>query len=197
MALFWKTPGAIMIGTEFALHYFFQKVTRSAIVSFDSLFSIPNFRLSEKIIHLVASLRALTEQEFILQTKNKEDRILSALASGNLLGLYRDELEERKALRYPPFATLIKITYRGSESDVEAKKEMLADLLKDYNPDIMNAFIKKMKGSYSTNALIKIDSSAWTLPGLSREGTFDTTLENLLRSLPPSFSVHVDPEDIL
>lgn len=46
---FEENPGSVLVGTEMAFFYLKNKVPLSIIASFDSLWSIPNFRMGEKL----------------------------------------------------------------------------------------------------------------------------------------------------
>jgi primosomal protein N' len=153
--------------------------------------------MSEKIIQLLLSTISKTEEKIIIQTKNKNDPALLAVKSENLLSFVREELEDRKNLSYPPYKRFIKITYLGDkEGSIEAKKA-LREVFKEYNPEIFSGFIAKNKNQYVTNALLKLDPQKWSLPELSHNSSIDQNLFNLLSSLPPSYEVSVDPEDLL
>ncbi|MFA5095215.1 MAG: hypothetical protein WC447_00940 [Candidatus Paceibacterota bacterium] len=189
--------GSILIGTEMVFFYLKEKVDLSIVVSFDSLWTIPNFKMGEKIIQLLVSIIGKTERKLIIQTKNERDPALLAVESKNLLPFVREELGDRKNFNYPPYKRFIKITYLGDKiGSVEAKKT-LRELFKDYNPEIFGGFVAKNKNQYVTNALIKIDPKKWSLPGLSANSSINQNLFNLLSSLPFSYEVSVDPEDLL
>ncbi len=194
---FENNSGSILVGTEMAFFYLKEKVDLSIIASFDSLWTMPNFKMSEKIIQLLLSLLSKTENKMIIQTKNERDPALLAFESENLLPFVREELEDRKNLNYPPFKRFIKITYIGDKiGSIEAKKS-LAELFKEYNPEIFAGFVAKNKNQYVTNALLKIEPKKWSLPELSIGSSIDQNLSNLLSSLPPSYEVSIDPEDLL
>jgi len=194
---FEKSVGSILIGTEMVFFYLKEKVNLSVVASFDSLWSIPNYKMSEKILQLLLSTISKTEEKIIIQTKNKNDPALLAVKSENLLSFVREELEDRKNLGYPPYKRFIKITYLGDkDGSVEAKKA-LREVFKEYNPEIFSGFIAKNKNQYVTNALLKLDPQKWSLPELSHGSSIDQNLFNLLASLPPSYGVSVDPEDLL
>src|SRR3989344_8105478 len=123
--------------------YLRKKVDLSIIASFDSLWSIPNFRMSEKIIQLLLSIISKTEKKIIIQTKNKNDPALLAVKSENLLSFVREELEDRKNLNYPPFKRFIKITFLGDKTESIKVRQTLKELLKEYNPEIFSGFIPK------------------------------------------------------
>ncbi len=189
--------GKILVGTEMVFFYLKEKVNLSVVASFDSLWSIPNYKMSEKILQLLLSTISKTEEKIIIQTKNKNDSALLAVKSENLLSFVREELEDRKNLGYPPYKRFIKITYLGDkEGSVEAKKA-LREVFKEYAPEIFSGFLAKNKNQYVTNALIKMDPQKWSLPEFSHGSSIDQNLFNLLASLPPSYEVSVDPEDLL
>ncbi|MEK7471298.1 MAG: hypothetical protein AAB623_01455 [Patescibacteria group bacterium] len=194
---FEDNQGSILIGTEMAFFYLKNKVSLSIIASFDSLWSIPNFKMSEKIIQIVLSIINNTKELLIIQIKNENDPAILAIKAGNLLSFVREELEDRRKLFYPPYKRFIKITYFGDkEESIEAKKT-LKELFKEYNPEIFSGFITKNKNKYVTNTLIKINTQEWSLPEISTNSSIDKNLLAKLLSLPSSFEIFVDPEDLL
>lgn len=142
---FEENPGSILIGTEMAFFYLKNKVPLSVIASFDSLWSIPSFKMGEKIIQIILSVIENTKEKFILQTKNQKDPVILAIKSENLLPFVREELEDRKKLDYPPFKRFIKIIYVGDKTKTLKARKFLEEILKEYNPEIFSAFIAKQK----------------------------------------------------
>ncbi len=194
---FEKSSGVALVGTEMAFFYLKNKVSLSVIASFDSLWSIPNFKMSEKILQIVISILEKTEDKLIIQTKNVNDSALQAVKNGNLLSFVREEINERQKLEYPPFKRFIKIVYLGDKIKTQNTREFLAELFKEYNPEIFSGFHGKIQDKYITNTLIKIDPKKWSLPTLSLGAQIDENLLSKLTSLPPAFLVSVDPEDLL
>ncbi|MCX6755231.1 MAG: hypothetical protein NT068_01655 [Candidatus Nomurabacteria bacterium] len=194
---FENEKGAILIGTEMAFFYIKEKVDLSIVASFDSLWSIPNFKMSEKIIHIIFSLISITKNTILIQTKNEKDSALTAIKNDNLLNFVREELQDRKNLEYPPFKRFIKITHLGNKEDTIVTKKYLAELFADYDVKIFSAFVSKVKGQYVTNALLKLDLQKWSLPQINSNSQIDEHLHKKLSSLPPDFSINVDPEDLL
>ena len=194
---FEETNGSILVGTEMAFFYMKNKVALSVIASFDSLWSIPNFKMSEKILQIIIVILERTENKLIIQTKNENDSALQAIKNGNLLSFVREEIEDRQKLEYPPFKRFIKITYLGDKAKTERVKEFLTETFKEYNPEIFSGFHAQAKDKYVTNTLIKIDPKKWSLPALSTGAEIDENLLSKLNSLPASFLISVDPEDLL
>ncbi len=191
------SEGAILIGTEMALFYLKEKVALSVIASFDSLWGIPNYKMSEKIIHITLAMANLTNDKFLIQTKNDQDHAILAIESGNLMSFVREELSDRKKLNYPPFKRFIKITHLGDKEQTARARKILSDTFSEYSPEIFSGFITRLKGKYATNALIKLEPQKWSLPEISLNSSVDENLYQKLLSLPPAFQVFADPEDLL
>ncbi|MFZ3015784.1 MAG: hypothetical protein WA101_02135 [Minisyncoccia bacterium] len=194
---FEKTQGSILIGTEMALFYLKEKVPLSILSSFDSLWSIPNFRMSEKIIQIIISIISKTKDKLIIQTKNEKDPAIVSIISENLLSFIREELEDRKKLEYPPYKRFIKISYLGDREETIDIKKQLSEIFKEYNIEIFSGFLAKQKNKYVTNMIIKINRDKWSLPEISTNTSIDQNLLKKLLSFSSTFSVNIDPEDIL
>ena len=197
MREFKENPGSILVGTEMVLPYLEEKFPLSIIASFDSLWSIPNYKISEKVIQIITSLISNTEKKLIIQTKNEQDEAIMAIKTENLLSFVREELKDRSTLGYPPYKRFIKIIYLGSKEEVQKTKYLLSEMFKEYDPLIFSGFIAKFKNKYATNVLIKLDTKEWSLPELSSNSSINQNLFEKLISLPPTFSINVDPEDLL
>ena len=197
MKEFKENPGSILVGTEMVLPYLEEKFPLSIIASFDSLWSIPNYKISEKVVQIITSLISNTEKKLIIQTKNEKDGAITAIKTESLLSFVREELKDRSILGYPPYKRFIKIVYLGSKEEVQKTKYLLSEMFKEYDPLIFSGFIAKFKNKYATNVLIKLDTKEWSLPELSNNSSINQNLFEKLISLPPTFSINVDPEDLL
>jgi primosomal protein N' (replication factor Y) len=193
---FQETPGSILVGTEMALFYLKEKVSLSVISAFDSLWSIPNFRISEKIIQIITSILAKTEKQLIVETKNGEDAIINAVKIDNLISFVREEIKDRKNLGYPPFKRFIKISFLGNKMETAEVREFLSENFKEYNPEIFSGFLARFKDKFITNALMKIEPQNWSLPELSPNSKIDEILLEKLLFLPPEFNISIDPENL-
>jgi len=191
-----KSVGGILIGTEMVFSYLNKQVDHSAIISLDGLLSIPSFNITQKILHIIEKLHYITRHNLIIQTRIPDNQILGHILSGNVLPLYREDLKDREQYGYPPFKRLIKITFSGSKVDTEKARIFLNELLTEYDPQIFSAFISKVRNQYVTNTVIKIDPNIWPLP-INEKSSIESDLIRKLYSLPPSFSINVDPEDLL
>lgn len=187
MEEFLNTPGGILVGTEMALYYLKEKVENTAIANIDSLFALPDFRISEKIFNLALRLKALSLKRFIIQTRRPEEKVFQYITRGTLADFYREEIADRKRFGYPPFRLLIKITREGKKEEVKKEMDWLASELNIYEPLIFPAFTSLVRGEYVMHALLKLEPEKWPEPKLLA----------LLKNLPPSFIIKVDPDSIL
>lgn len=189
--------GAILVATEMAFYHLNEKIPLSVIASFDSLWSIPHYKMGERILRILLSLEDLTLSTLLIQTKNKDDATIRAVLSGNVLEFVRDELRDRKAMHYPPYLRFIKITHLGDKEATMHAKEILRETFREYSPEIFSGFVARLKGKFVTNALIKIEPYRWSLPEILHRSSIDEALYQKLIALPPNFTIIVDPEDLL
>ncbi len=184
---FYASPGSVLLGTEMALLYLKDSVANSAVVSIDSFFSVPDFRINEKVMNILLKIRSLTSRNFIVQTRDIDQPIFRYAVGGNLADFYRDEIRERETLNYSPFSIPIKITLTGDKKTVLAGMEELQKMMNPYEVDIFPAFIPITAGKFSMHGLIKIKRDTWV----------DENLLNKLKSLPFGYIINVDPESLL
>lgn len=183
---FENTPSSILLGTEMALLYL-SVVENAAVVSMDSLFSVPDFRINEKILYILLTMRDTVTKQFLIQTRNPEHLILDYAVKGNLIDFYRDEITIRKHLGYPPFSIIVKIGVRGRKNSVESAMKKIEALFADKNPDVVSVFSPAPEKSYGLNMIMKIPRNTWP----------DKQVLSKLYSLGPAVAVEVDPESIL
>jgi primosomal protein N' len=107
--------------------------------------------------------------------------------SGNILDFYAKEMEDRRALGYPPFGTFIKVTARGAKNFVIKETENLKNLLKEYDPIIFSSVQEKKGEQSAVNGIIKLRKENWP----------DNDILSILKSIPPHFEIKVDPDNLL
>ena len=194
---FEEGKGGILLGTQLSLFYLRKKVAVSLIASFDTLWSIPNFLMGEKIIELLYLFMAKTEKKLMIISKNIDDPALRAIKNENLLSYVRSELSDRKTLGYPPYERFIKVTHTGTKDEALEVKNYLLELFANQEVDIFGGNSATHKDKYTMNALVKLDRKDWSLPSLSLGGHIDKEVLEKVRSLPKTFEVNIDPENLL
>ncbi|OHA20089.1 MAG: hypothetical protein A2836_01365 [Candidatus Taylorbacteria bacterium RIFCSPHIGHO2_01_FULL_45_63] len=184
---FYSTAGSVLLGTEIALPYLKEKVMAAAIGSVDALFSLPDFRIREKVLRLALKTKALAEETFLIQTRHPEEISLTSALNGNLSPFYESEIEARKILGYPPFKILIKISLTGKKETIREEMEKLKKMLAPRELIIFPAFVEKIKGLFVLNGLLRLDKTNWP----------NSELLSIFRSLPQKYQIHVDPDSLL
>lgn len=175
---FSATPGGILLGTEMILYYLKTPVENGLMIGLDSLLALPDFRIREKLFTLLIRAGNQTTAHFMIQTRHEHEPLFMQAIKGNLLEFYRGEIADRQKFNYPPFQRLIKIS---------PATKLLAEKLKEYEPALYPALQKGKKGELILNLLLKINPRHWP----------NEVLFNQLRALPPSFTVEVDPDQLL
>ncbi|MFZ2522616.1 MAG: hypothetical protein WAX44_03855 [Minisyncoccia bacterium] len=185
--VFFGAPGSIMLGTEMALTYLNQKIENSAVASIDSYFSIPDYQINERVFHIFLELRSKTLKNIIIQTRQENTRIFDYALKGNLADFYREEIEERKSIGYPPFTTYIKLSLVGEKNIVKEKMAEVAKLFLPYSLQIYDAWNPGNSKKHTIHGLI----------GIPRKNWVDTALLSKLKSLSPQFMIKIDPSTLL
>lgn len=184
---FYQTPGSILIGTEMAIPYLTESLAAVAILSVNSLLTIPDFRMGERVFRLLLVLREKAREHFLIQTRDPSIPLFALATEGNIGEFLRAELDVRHRLLYPPFSTLLKFTYEGTRSTGAVLMHEIEKTFGAYHPVTFPSFIARVKGKYRTNALLKIPEGGWPDPELAQ----------LIRALPPEIEVRVNPESVI
>ena len=193
---FSESKGAILIGTEMAHQYLREPVNLSLVASFDSLWSIPNFKMSEKALHILFNTLYLTKSLFLIETRNIKDEALKAFANNHLSVYVKEELRDRKKFGYPPYKRFIKLSAVLDKGETKNMREVLTRVFTEYEPAIFGGFSQKEKGKYVTNMLLRTEYNEWSLPELAQGGMLNDDLYNKLSSLAGEFEINTDPEDL-
>jgi len=184
---FQNSPSGVLIGTEAMFFTGIKPVDNVCIVSLDALFSIPDFRIHEKIIHFIMSLRDLSLNTFILQTRNPDEAVLRDAYAGHLADFYHREIKMRRHLSYPPFSVLIKITAEGDKDDISKIMETIRTDISPYDLSVFPAFIKTSRNKHALHGIIKVPYGKWV----------DEKLLRVIKKLPASILICVNPESVL
>ncbi len=180
---FESSRGSILLGTEMALFYMTKNVSLSLMASFDSLWSIPNFKISEKVLSLILRTLEKTDKTLLIETRNTTDEAITSFLNGNLSAYVKNELNDREQLGYPPYKRFIKLSWLPG--DKTAKKQ-LQEILAPYEPVV-----------FGNNILLRIEPQKWSPPELLPGGYLDLEIKKHLSQIPDSVSIHIDPEDVL
>ena len=111
----------ILIGTQMIAKGFdFPRVTLVGAVTADTVLNLPDFRAAERTFQLLTQVsgragRGRGEGRVIIQTYHPEHYAIKAAAGHDYQSFYRQELELRRALLYPPFTDLVRFLLSGRD----------------------------------------------------------------------------------
>jgi primosomal protein N' (replication factor Y) len=115
LARFHAAPAGLLLGTQMvAKGHDFPDVTLGVVLDADSTLRFPDFRAEERTFALIAQLagragRGPAGGRVLVQTTAPDAAAIEAAARHDTEGFLAGELERRRALRYPPFADLIRV----------------------------------------------------------------------------------------
>lgn len=183
---FYKTKGAILLGTHMAIPYLTKPIDNSVIVNMDALYATPTWRLEEENLALLLALREVTADTVYIQTRSKDTELISHAKHGGVEHFYTEELALRESFNYPPFSTFIHLTWQGTP-EVAAKIEpIIHRTLAPFEPSYYTS-PPSPKGMPIYYALMRVSRNSWP----------NDALGAALRSLPPSVRVVMNPDRII
>jgi primosomal protein N' (replication factor Y) len=113
----------VLIGTQMiAKGLDLPLVTLVGVVSADTGLYLPDFRAAERTFQVLTQVsgragRGLLGGRVILQTYHPEHEAIVAASKHDYEGFYRQELEHRRLLGYPPFQRLTRLVYRHPDPE--------------------------------------------------------------------------------
>ena len=123
LARFHAAPSGLLLGTQMvAKGHDFPDVTLGVVLDADSTLRFPDFRAEERTFALIAQLagragRGPEGGRVLVQTTAPDAPAIEAAARHDTEGFLAGELERRRALRYPPYADLIRVVVSAEEAD--------------------------------------------------------------------------------
>ena len=147
----------ILIGTQMISKGLdFDDVTLVGVINGDATLNIPDFRSGERTFSLLSQVsgrsgRSKKAGKVIIQCFNKDHYSINYASKHDYLNFYKEEMEIRKKLKYPPYYNLCLIKLIGN----------------DYNLLSEEAF--KMKKYLENDNYIILGPSPGTLPKLNNK----------------------------
>ncbi|MHB2016767.1 MAG: replication restart helicase PriA [Candidatus Xenobia bacterium] len=128
----------ILLGTQMiAKGLDFPNVRLAGVISADTALGMPDFRAAERAFSLLTQVagrpgRAAQAGEVILQTYNPEHPAIQLACRHDYHEFYRWELENRRALAYPPFSHFVNVLLTGeTEAEVIGTAQRLAAAMRE------------------------------------------------------------------
>jgi primosomal protein N' (replication factor Y) len=164
----------ILIGTQMVSKGLdFPNVTLVGILAADMSLNIDDFRSSERTFQLITQVcgragRGDIEGRAVIQTYQPDDFTIQVAKNHDYLAFYKNEIQIRKQLNYPPFCQIISILISGTDEQAVVRKinELILDLKKQIKEsgygkvcsEILGptpAPISRLKNKFRWRALLK------------------------------------------
>jgi primosomal protein N' (replication factor Y) len=157
----------ILLGTQMvAKGLDFPHVTLVGVISADTQMLLPDFRASERTFQLLTQVagragRSTLHGEVIIQTHQPGHYTLQHVKDHNFMEFYRQELEARRELEYPPFSRLVLVESRGTnETAVRQSAEQIGKALHQQGGSLIvlgpaPAVIGRINKMYRWHTIIK------------------------------------------
>ncbi|HEX2086954.1 MAG TPA: primosomal protein N' [Solirubrobacteraceae bacterium] len=133
---FERSDRGVLVGTQMvAKGHDFPDVTLGVVLDADATLRFPDFRAEERTFALVAQLagragRGDAGGRVLVQTMAPDAPSILAAAHHDADGFLAGELERRRALRYPPFSSLVRIVCSSTQPGAaDAAAEAVRDRL--------------------------------------------------------------------
>ncbi|HBY07297.1 MAG TPA: primosomal protein N' [Chloroflexi bacterium] len=130
---FTRHQADVLIGTQMlAKGLDLPLVTLVGAVLADVGLQLPDYRATERAFQVLTQVagragRSPLGGQVILQTFQPEHYVIQAAARHDYRGFYKQELDYRRRLGYPPFARLLRLEFRGAtEPEVEQAAQNLS-----------------------------------------------------------------------
>ena len=113
----------VLIGTQMlAKGLDLPLVTLVGVVLADVGLNLPDYRAAERTFQVLTQVagragRSPLAGQVVLQTFQPESYVIQAAARHNYRDFYRQELEFRRQLKYPPFTNLLRLEFRDSDAN--------------------------------------------------------------------------------
>lgn len=164
----------ILVGTQMiAKGHDFPNVTLVGVLAADSLLGMDDFRASERTFQLLTQVagragRGELPGRVIIQTYNTEDYSIVSACSHDYDSFFRQELDIRRRLKYPPFTNIACIIISSVNDKLafdkaKAVHDFIPTLLEagagdELLPGPVRAPISKLRNRYRWRLVIKCES---------------------------------------
>lgn len=117
----------ILIGTQMvAKGLDFKNVTLVGVIAADLSLNLPDFRSTERTFQLITQVsgragRGEKKGSVVVQTYNPENYSIRFAASNDYEGFYKEEIEVRNTMDYPPFSDILLINMSSKNENLLIK----------------------------------------------------------------------------
>jgi primosomal protein N' (replication factor Y) len=196
---FGSAPAGLLVGTQMvAKGHDFPDVALGIVLDADQTLRFPDFRAEERTFALVTQLAGRAGRGdsggcVLVQTLAPDARSIIFAARHDTDGFLADELTRRKALRYPPFASLIRVVCSAPDAaDAGSVATALHGRIAPEGATVLGpAPLFRLRGRARSQIVIKATDRA---AAISAVGAAVDQIARSAAQRTVSVSVDVDPQ---
>jgi len=189
----------VLVGTQMvAKGHDFPDVSLGVVLDTDQTLRFPDFRAEERTFALVTQLAGRTGRgalggRVLVQTIAPDARPIAYATRHDSDGFVADELKRRRALSYPPFATLVRVVCAAEEEPLAA--QTAASIAAELDPAsgslLGPAPLFRLRGRYRSQIVVKTADRYAAIDAIGR--AVDAVAPGAARR-GATVSVDVDPQ---
>jgi primosomal protein N' (replication factor Y) (superfamily II helicase) len=199
---FESAKSGVLVGTQMvAKGHDFPDVTLSVVLDADGALRLPDFRSEERTFALITQLagrsgRGPAGGRVLVQALATGAPSIRHAARHDAGGFLAEELERRRALRYPPFSHLIEVVLAAEDEErVERSADAIRELVEDRlgaDDDLLGpAALFRLRGRHRRRLLLKSERRHEAVEAV-RDTVAAAVRNRVLREV--AISVDVDPQ---
>lgn len=161
----------ILVGTQMITKGFdFGGVSLVGILNADNLLHNPDFRAGERAFQLMMQVAGRAGRrgdggEVVIQSAEPTNTLLRQVVAGDFEAMAREQLAERQAFFYPPYARIIQLTLRHRDAALlNGAAATLADALRRrFGRRLLGPMpppVDRIRGEFLVGMMLKIESGA-------------------------------------
>jgi primosomal protein N' (replication factor Y) len=195
---FQDAPAGVLLGTQMvAKGHDFPDVALGVVLDADATLRFPDFRAEERTFALIAQLAGRVgrggEGQVLVQTIAPAARSIQFAARHDSEGFVAGELERRRALRYPPYSHLVRVTCAAADTPrARAAASAICERLRPLDADVLGpAALFRLRERERQVLVIKSAERTATVRAIG------AAVQHVARARTHtgvSFSVDVDPQ---
>lgn len=161
----------ILVGTQMVTKGLdFENVGLVGVLNADNMLNFPDFRAFERSYQLMSQVsgragRKGKRGQVLIQTYNPDHQIIRQVIDHDYIGMYKNELIDRRNFHYPPFYRLIKLTLKHKDAKklLEGANYLGRELTAKFGTRILGPEapgIARIRNFYHQNIMLKLEKEA-------------------------------------
>ncbi|MSR76522.1 MAG: hypothetical protein EXS68_02925 [Candidatus Ryanbacteria bacterium] len=189
IAQFLASSDGILIGTDALLEEPRLVAKHGAVANLDNLFSIPDFRINERVLAILLKFSSKISESFIwVQTRFPQHQLFGHFVRQDIKGFLQTECADRIRASLPPAVLFIKATLHDIQKDRRTAKIKELESLISEHAEYVSSY-SAFNDTSRHHLLISINEKNWV------DNAED--LKGILATHADGWDIVVDPENIL